>query len=524
MRKLLATVFLSMLSVAANAQQCTEMKFVTPEKIERDQWKTAFDCHQPLAAAGNAYSQTWLGYSYLGGYGVAPSTTTAALWFRKATDNGSPDAPFALAELQYYKLIPSSELDPRDLYILAARRTEEARKKDLPATELRIRINYPVDPFTRLGSVLMRPAMNEADKELVGRYGSRFQKDILSGEKIARDYKITDIKNKLGVANGMNGPEAVRTLACGATAMIEENFISFAGVAAAIESYGVSVEDAFIQTCPARYVRRDGQPRLVAPAAPPLIQSFYAKTGAEGAVRSTDTLSHVNLLMMYMAWSRGDTRGMNKIYKARSADGATLGDLLSSRLMMTANKIAEREVQFRKAYSATPVDVAKEFKLDYVLNNPMIVFPLHVVEAKTANFVNCAKWPLAYSYKQDLASKLKAAEQLPKGPQREMLELSLRDCVEEPDYLSKLVKLEPYFSAYSALGKTKDNAREYSEIAGLSRMLRDICDYEPYHNPTPGYCRIASFQILNRLYYWTDNARSGYQVTSVEEILQTSMR
>src|SRR4051812_33202245 len=64
-------------------------------------YRTAFRLWKHGAEGGDASSQFQLGQVYLDGYGVAPDSAAAVVWFRKAAEQGLPGAEHVLAFMYY---------------------------------------------------------------------------------------------------------------------------------------------------------------------------------------------------------------------------------------------------------------------------------------------------------------------------------------------------------------------------------------------------------------------------------------
>ena len=461
-----------------------------------------------------------MGYSYLGGYGTAPSMAKAAEWFEKATLNGNADAPYALADLVYFGHVkPASYQDERELFRLAAVRTFELYKTDLLDTQRKMQLEYDRWPVPRYAASLMGPGMTDQDRATALQFAMGFQNAILERKIIPRAYKVDQLKKKLGISVDWAPERAVRSLACLAG---RNDGISYSDVAAAIESYGVKVEDAFTLACPEL---RSGLGRLMAPAALPLHQRLLYQLSPDGVgMASYARLHDATSLAMYMVWSRGNHQGMNKIYRAKSTDGLTIGELLADRYIKAINVAADEEVQFRRIYNALPRDIRGQIPITHTtLGTLDIDFPVALANAETEGFKSCVKRGVNYAKKLQLSSQLEAVRASP--PQGMFDPTSdLEDCVREPGYIEKLTRLEPYYRAYSQLSGKKLDYRLTSQIIGMGNMLRDLCEYEMIHNSRPEYCRIGHADLLNRVQYWTDNLRSGYENVSVDEILRTSMR
>src|SRR5258708_35749007 len=60
----------------------------------RGDYATARRLWLPLAEGGNADAQTMLGIIYEGGHGVSQDYAAAVTWYRRAADQGHPDAQF----------------------------------------------------------------------------------------------------------------------------------------------------------------------------------------------------------------------------------------------------------------------------------------------------------------------------------------------------------------------------------------------------------------------------------------------
>lgn len=56
----------------------------------------AIEIWKPLAVGGNATAQFDLAFMYAGGRGVAKDEAQAVVWYRKAADQGYPDAQHSL--------------------------------------------------------------------------------------------------------------------------------------------------------------------------------------------------------------------------------------------------------------------------------------------------------------------------------------------------------------------------------------------------------------------------------------------
>jgi uncharacterized protein len=64
---------------------------------DRADYATARRLWLPLAEGGNADAQTMLGIIYEEGQGVSQDYAAAVTWYRRAADQGHPDALFYLA-------------------------------------------------------------------------------------------------------------------------------------------------------------------------------------------------------------------------------------------------------------------------------------------------------------------------------------------------------------------------------------------------------------------------------------------
>jgi TPR repeat protein len=68
---------------------------------ERGDFSTALQLWQQLAAQGNAFAQTNLGFMYSSGRGVPQDLGEAAKWFRLAADQGNATAQSTLGSMYF---------------------------------------------------------------------------------------------------------------------------------------------------------------------------------------------------------------------------------------------------------------------------------------------------------------------------------------------------------------------------------------------------------------------------------------
>ena len=105
---------------------------------ERGDYAVALRLWLPLAAQGNAFAQTNLGFMYSSGQGVPRDLAEAARWYRLAAEQGNPTAQSNLGSMYF-----SGEGVPQDyvqayLWVdLAASRFPPSAKKDREAAHNR---------------------------------------------------------------------------------------------------------------------------------------------------------------------------------------------------------------------------------------------------------------------------------------------------------------------------------------------------------------------------------------------------
>ena len=91
-----AALFLLMFSPAlADIAACRDA-------VIKSDYATAFKECAPLAKAGSAEAQFYVGYMYANGNGVRKDAVQAVSWYRKAAEQGDASAQFNLGQIYHY--------------------------------------------------------------------------------------------------------------------------------------------------------------------------------------------------------------------------------------------------------------------------------------------------------------------------------------------------------------------------------------------------------------------------------------
>ena len=128
LKRILASVVLTVMMTGGAAAGPLEDAWAA---YERGDYAVALRLWRPLAAQGNAFAQTNLGFLYSSGQGVPQDLGEAARWYRLAADQGNPTAQSNLGSMYF-----SGEGVPQDyvqayLWVdLAASRFPPSAKKD----------------------------------------------------------------------------------------------------------------------------------------------------------------------------------------------------------------------------------------------------------------------------------------------------------------------------------------------------------------------------------------------------------
>ena len=502
MNRLLFGILSIIAMQTAMAQGCNdETAYGRPSRLEPEQWGPVLACHKKKANAGESSSQAWLGQAYLGGYGTVQSHVLAAQWFAKAAKQGNTDAAFELAEMIYYRQVPQKGSRPiRELYYQAAEPFLglTAEKPDAVVEYMKAAtLKYAGrPPHQRMVSILMVPGVSDADKALASRFALFDQKAMVEGRKIARKYPVAKVLEEFGVTAEMPAGTAISLLSCTSDLGTKPNYFA---VAAAIESYGVVLEDAFSRPCPATKLLSSTMP----------LNRAFRNRSSSGDI---GLASIVRALSMYMIWTRGDHKGLSKILQSRVPGELTVGEEVAAAAVKEAWILADAESAFRKHYNSIDPKIRSGYKFSYHLKDWITDFPLYLVDPKTSDFKHCAVMQDSYDNIDQLEEKVTSLAS--QGAAGALVAGSVKGCLAEPDYQAKLQVLYPYYKVWGGLLHNKDVGRNRNYLSEYGGTLLSICDFATVHSSTPSYCLLNTKYLIGRLRYWSDNNLSGYRYTS----------
>ncbi|MYM67157.1 hypothetical protein GTP45_09975 [Pseudoduganella sp. FT55W] len=423
MKKILLLLSCALLHSAASAADCQQFP-KDPAEMEPVQWQPGFNCHKENAAAGDAASQLWLGRAYLLGVGDKLSATNAAIWFNKAAEQGNENAAFELADLIYYKQIPrGSYKTPFELY-----------RQGIDISEVRLRTEFKnTTPRTRLVEMLMKGDGAEKNWQLAQSYSTDIRQTdfrrIMGRTKIKLNTEPEEAKQQMRVTSSMSKNEAIDTLLCKQPV---DDHVNLFAVFAAVEEYGVPIEQAIMRPCAS-----DSKGRI------PLIYTLEQKRLDEST-----TYAWPRQLSIYLVLTRGDYQAFEAVLKKPLKSGRTVSGEINYMIDTTVADIKAGETKFRKLYAESQPELRKQIQFGYSgIGNEqlwMSFIPLHVVNPVTKDFGNCVSYDINYKniddlpgYRDYLLNKLGG---LAGGTAAGLVTA----CLNEPDYKAKMLTMKPY--------------------------------------------------------------------------------